>query len=424
MAGRVLNLEGLISPDQLGCEIARMFHTWDMGKAGKKAEWRELYKYIYATDTSTTSNSAQPWKNTTVTPKLTQIRDNLYANYIASMFPRRRWLLWEGNTDTDEEKADAIKAYMSYVIAQPDFKSTVSKLVLDYIDNGNAIAMPEWSDERVEREGKMQAGYVGPVARRLSPFDTVFNPTAPDFRRTPKIISSLISIGELAEYLQRLSHDDEEKETYQKLFDYLMDYRETARSQGGEIKTKDEFYRVDGFTSFRHYLESDYVEVLTFYGDLYDKHAKKFYKNHIIQVVDRHKVIRNAPNPSDLGHPSIVHSGWRPRQDNLWAMGPLDNLVGLQYRLDHIENGKADFFDLTNYPPLKIKGYVEDFEWAAFSRRWTSNAVFSPGVRMPIASFGAPASSSIFASIAWSSKLAWRGLCPEFRTSTSPSSPT
>ena len=128
MAGRVLNLEGLISPDQLGCEIARMFHTWDMGKAGKKAEWRELYKYIYATDTSTTSNSAQPWKNTTVTPKLTQIRDNLYANYIASMFPRRRWLLWEGNTDTDEEKADAIKAYMSYVIAQPDFKSTVSKL--------------------------------------------------------------------------------------------------------------------------------------------------------------------------------------------------------------------------------------------------------------------------------------------------------
>jgi hypothetical protein len=29
-------------------------------------------------------------------------------------------------------------------------------------------------------------------------------------------------------------------------------------------------------------------------------------------------------------------------------MGPLDNLVGLQYRIDHLENAKADALDL-NY---------------------------------------------------------------------------
>ena len=55
--------------------------------------------------------------------------------------------------------------------------------------------------------------------------------------------------------------------------------------------------------------------------------------------------------------------GWRFRPDNLWAMGPLDNLVGLQYRLDHLENLKADAMDLTVHPPLKVMGEVEEFTW-------------------------------------------------------------
>ena len=44
-------------------------------------------------------------------------------------------------------------------------------------------------------------------------------------------------------------------------------------------------------------------------------------------------------------------------------MGPLDNLVGLQYRVDHLENLKADALDLTIHPPLKIIGDVEPFTW-------------------------------------------------------------
>jgi hypothetical protein len=44
-------------------------------------------------------------------------------------------------------------------------------------------------------------------------------------------------------------------------------------------------------------------------------------------------------------------------------MGPLDNLVGLQYRVDHLENLKADALDLTIHPPVIIKGDVEPFTW-------------------------------------------------------------
>jgi hypothetical protein len=44
-------------------------------------------------------------------------------------------------------------------------------------------------------------------------------------------------------------------------------------------------------------------------------------------------------------------------------MGPLDNLVGMQYKIDHLENLRADVFDLIAFPPIKVKGNVEEFTW-------------------------------------------------------------
>jgi hypothetical protein len=368
--GRVLQLDDVISKDSLGCAIANRFHEWYMFSEGQRSKWRELYKYIYATDTKTTSNAGAPWKNTTTTPKLTQIRDNLFANYMASIFPKRRWLKWEGSSQEDEtkEKIEAIQTYAEYMIDYPGFKDTISRLILDFIDNGNCFPTVDWLDERVEGPIKIQTGYVGPIARRVSPFDIVFNPTAPDFYRSPKIVRSLVGLGDLKELLQRLSLDDGERASAEEAFNYLLEIRKRVSNFTGDLRTKDEFFRVDGFSSFHNYLTSGYAEVLTFYGDWFNTETGEFYKNHIIQVVDRHKVIRNEQNPSDLGYPPIFHAGWRLRQDNLWAMGPLENLVGLQYRLDHIENLKADFFDLIAFPPLKIKGYVEDFQWAPFAK--------------------------------------------------------
>jgi hypothetical protein len=120
---------------------------------------------------------------------------------------------------------------------------------------------------------------------------------------------------------------------------------------------------MDGFTSFRAYLLSEFVEILTFYGDWYDYQNDTFEKNRVITVIDRHKLICNKPNPSFFGFPPIYHTPWRKKQDNLWGMGPLDNLVGMQYRLDHVENLKSDVFDLVTYPVQKIKGFVEDYVW-------------------------------------------------------------
>lgn len=69
--------------------------SWDQLRADWKEEKAEIRKYLHATDTRKTTNSKLPWKNSTVTPKLTQIRDNLHANYIAALFPREKWFTFE-----------------------------------------------------------------------------------------------------------------------------------------------------------------------------------------------------------------------------------------------------------------------------------------------------------------------------------------
>lgn len=373
MAGKVLSLNDInVFPDKLGMDIARKWHEWNTLRRNQIAEWEEARKYVFATDTTSTTNAKLPWKNKTTLPKLCQIRDNLFANYMQRIFPKRKWFIWEADSEDSNsvEKRDSIINYMTWATKQDTFKSEVSKIVLDYIDTGNGFFMPEWIDNRVELEDRQQVGYVGPTIRRISPMDIVFNPIAPSFLKSPKIIKSLISLGELKEMLTRMSSDDNRKE-YEEMYTYFKDIRLNAKATPYEVEVKDEYMRVDGFTSWRNYLESDYFEVLTFYGDIYDPHTDEFLRNHVVTVVDRHKVVGKRPNPSFFGFPPIFHVGWRIRQDNLWAMGPLANLVGMQYKIDHLENLQADVLDLIGFPVIKIKGYVEDFDWGPMERIYT-----------------------------------------------------
>lgn len=370
MAGRVMSSRDIITPDTLGAYVARRWQEYQTFRQPKLKDWEEIRQYIFATDTSKTTNSKLPWKNKTTVPKLCQIRDNLQANYMLSIFPKRKSVHWvaDNKDSASLEKRDFIENYMSYCMMQDNFKKEASKLVYDFIDYGNCFGTVEWIDETVVLEDKTQVGYVGPTIKRISPLEMNFNPIATEFRSSPKIVRSLVTLGEVKKILESET-TDANREGYKKLWDYLRGLRRTAGDLGTtDLRIEDDYLRVDGFTSYRSYLESDYCELLTFYGDFYDSDKDEFLENYIITVADRHKVILKKPNPSYFGFPPIFHAGWRQRQDNLWAMGPLDNLVGMQYRIDHVENLKADCFDLIAFPPLKIKGYVNDFEWAPFSR--------------------------------------------------------
>lgn len=361
MAGTVAEIREAFSQysDSMGHKIGHLWATWHDLRQPKINEWKELRNYLFATDTQSTSNAMNPWKNSTTTPKLCQIRDNLHSNYISALFPNDRWFTWEGYNDEDEvkEKAQAIIAYMSNKTIEGNMRDVVSQQLYDYIDYGIAFGMDSYEDNTFTNdEGETVTGFVGPRAVRISPLDIVFNPLAISFEKSPKIIREIITIGELK---QRAKYSQDWEVAFKK----SVGRRKHYLGMDKKDRSKVEAYQVDGFGSYDEYLGGEYVEILTFYGDYYDHITDEFEEHAEIVVVDRCITVSKGKIKNWTGKSNISCVTWRKRPDNLYGMGPLDNLVGMQYRLDHLENLKADAQDLAVQPMLKIKGDVNPFVW-------------------------------------------------------------
>lgn len=368
MAGKVAEITALLNGDNLAKQLCQLYDRWRNQRAQVEDEWLELRNYLFATDTSTTSNAALPWKNKTTVPKLTQIRDNLHANYQDALFPNDDWLRWEGYTEDAVilEKRKVIEAYMKNKLRESGFRETVSKCLLDYIDYGTVIGDVVWVNEShkdpITEEDVVT--YIGPKLVRISPEDHIFNPTASEYRYSPKFTRYVKTIGELKKDVDNYPEFRYESTAYQK----AIDIRRVLTNMRTEDINKAQALIADGFGSLSEYYQSGYVEILEFEGDIHDQDTGELLERRIITVIDRSLVLRNIENPSWFGKDHKEMVGWRDRPDNLYGMGPLANLVGMQYRLDHLENLKADAFDLNVQPPLVIQGDVDPFEFAPFTQ--------------------------------------------------------
>jgi len=362
MSGTVATLKDIYSSfsDDLGKEIGMLWDKYDNLRQPWIAEKLELRNFIFATDTTSTVVDELNWKNNTTIPKICQIRDNLHSNYISSLFPNDNWIQWEGKTLEDEtyDKKNAIQSYMRTKVHQSNSRDVFSTLLYDYIDYGNCFGASHYVTEGSYDPitGHETGGYKGPKGVRISPLDIVFNPTAPDFKSTPKIVRKIMGLGEIV----KLAKTEE-------VWASALEMVQSFRKQIGEYRTTDfnkaMGYQVDGFGDLREYFGSEYVEVLIFEGDYLDRATMELHEDQQIIVLDRCRTVVKRVIPSPLGKARISHAGWRKRTDNLYAMGPLDNLVGMQYRIDHLENLKADAQDLMVHPPLVIEGDVDPFVW-------------------------------------------------------------
>lgn len=362
MSKKVLDICAQYNQDSLAKYIAHQWDTYSDQMRPTIERWKELRNYIFATDTTTTTNKSLPWKNSTTLPKLCQIRDNLHSNYLSALFPNDDWLRWEAYTESSaqKKKRKAIEAYMSNKVRESDFRTQVSQLLYDYIDYGNCFATVDYEASfRTNALGEKIPDYIGPKIRRISPLDIRFNPIATSFKDSFKIIRELKNISEL----HIMGLDEPENAYLQNALENRKELVAYANTYGIQESDKQEGLLVDGFGNYQEYLKSDYVEVLTFWGDIWDSVNSTLYRGKRVVVIDRMWVIHNDDYPTWFGYAPIFHAGWRKRPDNLWAMGPLDNLVGMQYRIDHLENAKADATDLAIHPPLVIQGEVEEFEW-------------------------------------------------------------
>lgn len=354
--------------------VANTWTTWDNNRTQWKNDKKELREYLFATDTRKTTNAQLPWKNSTVTPKLTQLRDNLHANYLAALFPSENWFVWEGeNRDAvSVEKRAAITSYMKNKLKASGFELVVSQLVNDYIDYGNVFVGFEYVRETSQDvvSGEEVVTYMGPRAYRLSPLDIVFNPMASSFDNSPVIVRKMKTLGDIQKDLRTqpaLNYNPAVVNNMHAFRRFLSDNNDAIKSMG---------LSMDGFGSYESYINSGMVELLEFWGDYFDVDTQTLHENCHITVVDRMWVLAQDTNPSWLGNKPIRHCGWRLRPDNLWAQGPLDQLVGMQYRIDHLENLKADVFDQIAHPVVLIYGNTcEDFE-------------FKPGIKVHVGDEG------------------------------------
>lgn len=351
------------SQDIMSANIAALWTMWSSNRSLANDRWDELYKYIYATSTrDTTNETVTNWSNTTHRPKIANLFDSLTINYDASLFPNASWLKWVG---TDKDAVAAVKranieAYMrtKHSLRASGFRDSMRLLEADWVWTGNAICQVDYVNETVldPFTGDVTTAYTGPKASRIDPRMFAMIPTASEFKKSPKIVRSLFTMGEL----HRIVQERPDQKHFKDILDIAEENRSMVRQfDQGDILIDTEL-AFDGFGTPTEYFMSGLVEVFDFYGDLYINETREFKKNHVITVVDRWRHVRDEPIATWNGHPHIFHVGWRERPGNLWAMGPLDNLVGMQYRINHLENARADAFDQMIDPDIVFAGDVEE----------------------------------------------------------------
>jgi hypothetical protein len=351
--------------DLLAYKVNELWTQWNSARTTIMDSWSELSRYVYATSTrDTTNETVTDFSNTTHRPKLANLYDTLTINYDAALFPNDDWLTWRGgdNDAVSLQKRRIVEAYMrtKHRIAASGFRKTMRQLESDWVLFGNAFASVDYVREYAQDPftGELSIGYQGPKVVRIDPRDIVFNPMAHSFAESPKIIRTLYTIADL----QRIVFENPQKTWYADILREALDGRGKARQYNQGDIDKELMLQFDGFGTPSQYFLSGLVEVLEFYGDMWvdGERDGEYLKDRVLTVVDRSKIVRNEPINSWTGRAPIYHVGWRERTENLWAQGPLDNLVGMQYRIDHLENARADAFDQMLDPDVVFAGDVED----------------------------------------------------------------
>lgn len=344
------------NPDSLAEEISNMWVSWDNGRNQWLERVQEVTQYIYATSTKDTTNVKNPWSHSTHIPKLTQIYDTLGANYSASMFNRPDFFEFYGSDFESNtlRRKHAIKHYLMHKHNYNNFFQEMQKCLDDWVRAGNCFLRLEYVRQTVTDPGTELpiVTYEGPMPIRVSPNDIVFDYTAKNFQDSPKIIRAIMTRGEFL----RKTKDNPDYD--QAAIERAMEMYSRLAAYDGDHR-RDELNRDAGFSDLLDAYRGGRVEVLDFVGDIYDPHGNVLHKDRLMTVLDRRFIIRDDQIDDYQGFMKIYHCGWRKRPDNLWAMGPLDNIVGMQYLINHLENARADGFDQMLAPDRVFKGQVE-----------------------------------------------------------------
>ena len=350
-------IKELQQPEGLAAAIADKFVTWENSRDRWYRNSKETLENLYATSTRDIYNQTREYDNSTHIPKITQIRDMLITYYLDAMFSLPDYVDWEAYDydSIDVNTRNTLRSVAKQMVEDSGFKPTIRELVEDYVDYGNCFA----TVVNVTDTLGDAIIYQGPRAVRLDPLNIYFDPLASDFNRSPKIIRSIKTLGELIAESEDLPED---ANMYKEALNKAIKNRSMVRDRLAETNAeliKDDICNIAGFGNWSAYYASDTVELLTFYGDIYNMEDNKLHRNTRIVVMDRSHVLLEEPIKNYGFKSNIFKAGWRDRKDNLWSMSPLDNIKGMQFMIDFLENKRADIFNYISNPMIVTKGDVE-----------------------------------------------------------------
>lgn len=339
--------------------------TTYMDYQGARSKWEaendEVSKFLFATDTRSTVQQSAAFKNTTTIPKLAQVRNNIITSYEEHLFPNTDWVQWDASTQdaVAKDKADLVKSYVQTKAEDSNLRGTTSMLVQDWTDRGFCAAEVYFCNEKKQdADGNPVQGYYGARTTRLNPNDVFYDVLATDLEHATKVVRSVYSLGGL----KKLSIENPEvlpPETFDMIYRRRTELRNAlVDAQGRETYTTKQLQRA-GFGDTVDYLLADKYELLTFYGNFYDEENDTLYDNHRIQVLDRALILSKEPITSMTGKHAVKIAVWEFREGTLAPIGPLHRIVGLQYKLDKLENQRADKFDQLINPTIVEIGDVE-----------------------------------------------------------------
>lgn len=333
-------------PNSIASYVSNLYDSYQSYRNVNRDKWQELESYLFATDT-TSLKGGSAHDHTTHIPVLAALKEELEAIMYATVLPHEEFLGWTPYTmdAAAKEVRQKVMAYIKNRHSLNNFDKTFRKLIQDLVMYGNCFCQVTYVDERVNG-----IGYVGPKPKRISPYDIVFDPTRTDFASTPKIVRAVMTMGEFLKWAETVPEVD------QSVIEKMKTRRTTVTALSRTELNKGNQYTPDGFTDMQAYYKSGVVEVLFFYGDVYDEDAHDVRANRCAIVVDRVALLAEYEELS----PNIYKGSWSEKPDNLWSQGPLDKVVGLNYQINHRENSKSDALDRYIYPDKVFIGDVEE----------------------------------------------------------------
>lgn len=358
-----ITVEDISKPNQVAQAVVAFHEASEQKKLSLVQRWNEVRNYIYATDTSsTTAQEGSPWKNRTTRPKLTWIHDKLLTEYVRNLLPSDNFFRWQAHPRSGSDKAKAIEHYMIHKLRHPlvNFRHVLTQCLDDFIMFGNAFAGVEYvvHRQRSIKTGEQTLIFKGARPYRISPYDSHLDPDAANFERS---YFASRAVKPMAQFLRDVHANP--SMYVQSEVEKVKAARANSFAEGVIDFIKKQNQANDSLVVPIDMWESQEVELIEYYGDIYDKDEDKFHENVHVVVADGLWPIVFRSNPTYTGAKPVVHAGWRRRPENLWGMGPLENLVGLQYRIDHMENAKSDAIDYCVYPIIKVTGDATDDDY-------------------------------------------------------------